>query len=186
MNNNSYNGINFKSASHVYFYTPDGKRIISDKNVKKCERYLVRHLNGAKNIKDRNQNLCDTFKKGDIDYKNKSIVRSVYEYAKDKTHAFVNIVTGRHVEPLNRLGQQIGEIKRLSQNRVGSNYSFESLDAIGRYYKKASQIIKENGIYKDGKRQAFGVIFEPQYKKNGELKDFKYVRSAWFDENKVK
>ena len=78
MNNDSFNGINFKSASHVYFYTPDGKRIISDKNVKKCERYLVRHLNGAKNIKDRNQNLCDTFKKGDIDYKNKSIVRSVY------------------------------------------------------------------------------------------------------------
>lgn len=186
MNNDSFNGINFKSASHVYFYTPDGKRIIFDKNVKKCERYLVRHLNGAKNIKDRNQNLCDTFKKGDIDYKNKSIVRSVYEYAKDKTHAFVNIVTGRHVEPLNRLGQQIGEIKRLSQSRVGSNYSFESLDAIGRYYKKANQIIKENGIYKDGKRQAFGVIFEPQYKKNGELKDFKYVRSAWFDENKVK
>ena len=78
------------------------------------------------------------------------------------------------------------EIKRLSQNRVGSNYSFETLDAIGRYYKKANQIIKENGIYKDGKRQAFGVVFEPQYKKNGELKDFKYVRSAWFDENKVK
>ena len=52
--------------------------------------------------------------------------------------------------------------------------------------KKANQIIKENGIYKDGKRQAFGVVFEPQYKKNGELKDFKYVRSAWFDENKVK
>ena len=50
MNNDSFNGINFKSASHVYFYTPDGKRIISDKNVKKCERYLVRHLNGAKKI----------------------------------------------------------------------------------------------------------------------------------------
>lgn len=185
-NNSSYNCINFKAASHVYFYTPEGKRIISDKNVRKCERYLVRHLNGSKSLKTRNQDLCDTFKKGDIDYKNKSLVRSVYEYTKDKTHYFVNIITGHHVEPLHKLGQQIGEIKRLSKDRVGSPYSIESFDVIGRYYKKANQIIKENGIYKDGKRQAFGVVFEPQYKKNGELKDFKYIRSAWFDENKVK
>ena len=85
---------NFRSATHVYFFTSDGKRIVTDENMRKCERYLVRQLNKAKNLKIRNQELIDTFTYdkrhniGDKDYYNISRVRSVYEYAKDRTKAF--------------------------------------------------------------------------------------------------
>ena len=60
------------------------------------------------------------------------------------------------------------------------------MQAIRQYNNESAKIVRENGIYKDNKRQAFGVLFEPSYKKDGELKELKYVRSAWFDENKVK
>lgn len=186
------NNINFGSATHVYFFTSDGKRIISDKNMKKCERYLVRQLNNAKNLKSKNQELADTFKfdkrqnVGDKDYYNKPIVRSVYEYAKERAKGFVNIITGKDVKPVDDIGKEIGKSKRLAKERTGSTDSFETSYSIKQYNTKAPKYADSKGIYKDGKRQAFGVIFDPLYNKKGELKNFKYNRSGYFDEDFIK
>ncbi len=188
MNNNVNNNLNFGAATHVYFFTPEGQRIVSDANMRKCERYLVRHLNGAKNLKNRNKDLVDTFKYdkkhfvGDKDYSFISKVRSVY----DKTKSYVNIITGKDVKKVNEWGQRIGEAKALSKQRTGSVRSFETYDAIRQYNKNALKYSEEHGIYKDGKRQAFGVIFDPKYNKNGELKGFEYNRSGYFDEEFIK
>ena len=111
MNNNSYSDVNFKSASHVYFYTSDGKRIVDDKNIRKCERYLVRQLNNAKNLKNQNKDLCDTFQKGDKDYKAYSIARSFYEYPKRQFKGIVSIITGKNVADVNIHAKKIGEAK---------------------------------------------------------------------------
>ena len=89
MNNNSSN-VNFGATTHVYFYTDKG-RIISPKNIEKCERYLVRQLNSAKNLKTRNKELVDTFKAGDYEYKIQPQCRSFYERAK----GLVSIITGK-------------------------------------------------------------------------------------------
>lgn len=185
MDNINCSNVNFTSSAHVYFYTKEGKRIVSDQNVRKCERYLVRQLNNAKNLKEKNYDLADTFKRGDVDYQYYPVVRSVYERTKTGVKNFVNIVTGKDVKRVDYYAKEIGKMKRLSRERIGINKSFETSYATDRYFTNAIRIADESGIYKNGKRQAFGVVFEPQYKKNGELKDFKYVRSAWFDENKV-
>lgn len=186
MNNNSSSTINFKSASHVYFYTSDGKRILDDKNVRKCERYLVNQLNNATKLNKVNENLFDTFKKGDKDYQKYSIARSFYEYSKNKAKNIVAIITGNHVTAINYYAKKIGQAKKASGYRKGTLNSYETIQAVKKYNEESTKILNENGIYKDGKRQAFGVIFEPKYQKDGELKELKYVRSAWFDENKVK
>lgn len=179
--NNTNNNLHFTSASRVYFYTTDGKRIVSDKHLRTCERYLIRQLNGAKNLKSRNQELVDTFKCGDKDFSFISRARSVYEKAK----GYVNVITGKDAKTVNEWGSKIGEAKKLSTERTGSKYSFETGDAIRSYNRKALNLVKEKGIYNEGKRQAFGIMFEPVYKKNGEFKEFKYHRSAWFNEEKI-
>lgn len=191
MNNNINSNCNFGAATHVYFFTSDGKRIVSDQNIKKCERYLVRQLNDAKNLKSKNQELVDTFiydKKanvGDKDFWNMRKVRSVYEYAKDRAKGFVNIITGNDTKEVDKLGKEIGKAKHIAKERTGSTSSFETTYAVDRYNKKAPEFADTKGIYKDGKRQAFGVIFEPQYKKNGELKGFEYKRCGYFDEERL-
>lgn len=183
------NNVNFGSATHVYFFTSDGKRIVSDKNIKKCERYLVRQLNNAKNLKSKNQELVDTFKYdkrqeiGDYDYYCQPKVRSVYEYALDRAKGFVNIITGKDTKIVDEWGKQIGKAKHVSKQRTNRTKSFETSYAIKQYNAKATKFADSKGIYKDGKRQAFGVIFDPKYKKSGELKSFEYNRSGYFNED---
>lgn len=189
--NRDINNTNFGSATHVYFYTNNGKRIVQDENIRTCTRYLVRQLNSAKNLKSKNQNLADTFiydaKQGigDTDYKQVRKVRSVYEYAKERIKGYVNIITGKDVATVDEWGKEIGKAKSIAKERTGSTDSFETAYSVDRYSKKATQFADNHGIYKDGKRQAFGVIFEPQYKKNGDLKGFEYVRSGYFNEDLI-
>ena len=190
MNNN--NNVHFGSATHVYFFTSEGQRILSDKNMRTCERYLVRQLNGAKNLKSRNQELVDTFKYdkkreiGDYDYYCYPKVRSVYEVAKERAKGYVNIITGKHTQDVDKWGKEIGKAKKISIERSGSKKSFETSEAVRVYNQKAPQFADDHGIYKDGKRQAFGVIFDTKYNKKGELKGFEYNRSGYFDEDFLK
>ena len=55
---------NFNGSYRMYFYTPDGKRIVSDENMKKCLHYVEAHLNNSKRVKERNMDLVDTFQFG--------------------------------------------------------------------------------------------------------------------------
>ena len=87
---------------------------------------------------------------------------------------------------MDSLGKEIGKAKRFSKEVTGSTRSFETKYATDLYNLRGSNLVKNNGIYKNGERQAFGICFEPVLNKKGELKDFKYVRSAWFNESKVK
>ncbi|MGN1153159.1 MAG: hypothetical protein ACI4S3_03950 [Candidatus Gastranaerophilaceae bacterium] len=185
------NTTNFGSATHVYFFTKEGRRIVSDKNVRTCTRYLVRQLNGAKNLKSRNTNLVDTFtydakqQVGDTDYRNLPKVRSVYEYINNKFTGYINIITGKDVKTVDKFGSEIGKAKHIAKERTGSTKSFETTYSIDKYNRNSTKLAQETGIYKDGKRQAFAVVFDPTFKKNGDHKGFEYVRSFYFDESKL-
>ena len=195
----SQNSTNFKASYHTYFYTNDGKRIVSDKNMKKCLHYVEAHLNNSKRVKVHNQDLIDTMKfgqkmpdgtrrGGDRDYYYNPKIRAVFDKTKKKFQGFVNIVTGKDVERVNTdYGKPIGVAKRISRERTGSVRSFETSDAIRRYTQNAPSFAESKAVYKDGKRQAFGVCFTPVYnKKTGEVKDFKYHHSGFFDEDSVR
>ena len=63
----------FNSSYKMYFYTNDGRRIVSDENMKKCLHYVEAHLNNSKRVKKRNMDLVDTFKYGQIDATGKRV-----------------------------------------------------------------------------------------------------------------
>ena len=58
------NAPNFGASYHTYFYTTDGRRIVSEQNMKKCLHYVESHLNGSKRVKNYNHDLIDTMKFG--------------------------------------------------------------------------------------------------------------------------
>ena len=192
------NSINFGAGYHVYFYTTDGKRIVSDANMKKCIHYMEAHLNGSKRVKTPNTDLIDTFKfgqvdkstgkriGGDYDYWNISKIRTVIDNTKDKVQGFMNIVTGKDVNVVNeRYGKAIGKAKNVSIRRAGTTATFETRDAVGRYVENAPQYAEKKAVYKDGERRAFGIAFTPIYNKKGNLKGFEYHHSGFFNESAV-
>lgn len=183
----------FNGSYRMYFYTPDGKRIVSDKNMKKCLHYVEAHLNNSKRVKERNMDLVDTFKfgqstkdggriGGDTDYCYHPKIRAVFKRIKERKDGFVRIVTGKDVEVVNdNYGKAIGIAKREGIERTGSTKTFETSHAVGRYYDNAVN-------YADNKNtsgRAFGVAFTPLYKKNGEIKGFEYHHAGYFNESKI-
>lgn len=193
------NAPNFGASYHTYFYTTDGRRIVSEQNMKKCLHYVESHLNGSKRVKNYNHDLIDTMKfgqklpdgtrrGGDADYLYISKIRAVFDKTKKNVQGFVNIVTGKDVDLVNeKFGKPIGRAIRESKEKTGFMRSFETKDALNRYSKLAPKFAESKAVYKDGERQAFGICFTPVYnKKTGELKEFKYHHSGFFDESKVK
>lgn len=196
--NANNNSTNFKAGYHMYFYTDKGERIITDKNMKKCLHYVEAHLNGSKRVKVRNQELIDTMKfgqrgkdgeriGGDADYRACPIIRSVIDKTAGKVQGFINVVTGRDVDVIaKRYGEDMGRNKHISLVRTGSTKSFETSHSVNRYIEKAPDYAESRGVYKNGERQAFGVMFKPILNKKGEVKSFEYVRAGFFDESKIK
>lgn len=191
---------NFGAGYHVYFYTDKGERIISDANMKKCLHYMEAHLNGSKRVKSRNQDLVDTFRfgkkvsgeytGGDKDYYNISRIRSVIDKTKDKVQGFINIVTGSDVKIVEeKYGKDIGKAKSVSLKRAGTTNTFETKTAVNKYIDNAPDYAETKAVYKNGERQAFGIAFTPVYYSKGahkgEVKEFVYHHSGFFDESKV-
>ena len=200
MDRGKINNVNFGSGVHVYFYTPNGKRILSDANMKKCIHYMEAHLNGSKRVKNRNQDLVDTFMfgqkgkdgkytGGDKDYYNLQHIRTVLDNTTDKIQGFINVATGKDSKYISeKFGKPVGKAKGLSKrrNENGSVDSFETDFAVKNYVEKAPKHAELNPIMKDGKRRAFGMIINPtKVDKNGNIQKFEYVRSGYFDEEVV-
>ena len=192
------NSTNFKANYHMYFYTTEGKRIVSDENMKKCLHYVEAHLNNAKRVQGkRNMHLVDTFRfgqmgkdgqriGGDRDYYYNNKIRSVIDNTVGKVQGFMNVVTGGDVDVIaQKFGKRIGTAKSESLRRIGSTKSFEASHAVSRYVDSAPAYAESRAVYRNGKRVAFGVMFEPVYNKKGEVKRFDYVRSGFFNEEKA-
>lgn len=185
---------NFSGSYRMYFYTSDGKRIVSDDNMKKCLHYVEAHLNNSKRIKERNMDLVDTFTGGqvnkqtgrrvggDVDYYHNPKIRAVFKRLQERKDGFVRILTGKDVDVVNdNYGKAIGIAKREGLERAGSTKTFESSYAANKYYDNATDYADRINT---GDR-AFGVAFTPIYKKNGDLKGFEYHHSGYFNESTV-
>lgn len=185
---------NFNGSYRMYFYTPDGKRIVSDENMKKCLHYVQAHLNNSKRVKQRNMDLVDTFRAGqrdvtgrriggDVDYAYNPRIRAVFKRIKERTEGFVRIVTGKDADYVDEnFGKAIGIAKREGLDRIGSTRTFESSYAANRYFDGAVGFAERRNTGE----KAFGVAFTPIYKKNGELKGFEYHHAGYFNEAKVR
>lgn len=184
---------NFNGSYRMYFYTPDGKRIVSDENMKKCLHYVEAHLNNSKRVKQRNMDLVDTFRLGqknvtgqriggDRDYCYNPRIRAVFKRIKERTEGFIRIVTGKDADFVDEnFGKAIGKAKRQGLERTGSTKTFETSYATNRYYDNAVDFAER----RNSGEKAFGVAFTPIYKKNGDLKGFEYHHAGYFNEAKV-
>jgi len=182
--NQSFNG-----SYKMYFYTNDGKRIVSDENMKKCLHYVEAHLNDSKRVKKRNMDLVDTFRYGqvdktgkrvggDVDYFNMPKIRAVFKKAKNNCEGFIRVVTGKDAKYIDdNYGKAIGKAKRESRERIGYPYSYETSRVLDNYYQKSIELAD-----KKCSDRVFGVAFTPKYKKNGEIKGFEYFKSGFFKE----
>lgn len=183
---------NFNGSYRMYFYTPDGKRIVSDENMKKCLHYVEAHLNNSRRVKNRNMELVDTFKfgqtlngqriGGDRDYCYNPRIRAVFKKIKERTDGFVRIVTGKDADFVDEnFGKAIGRAKREGLERIGSTRTFETSYATNRYFDKSVEFADR----KNTGERAFGVAFTPIYKKNGDIKGFEYHHAGYFNEAKI-
>lgn len=191
---------NFTSSYRVFFYTPNGERILSEQNMKKCLHYMEAHLNGSKRVKTPNQELISNMKygqkvkdgqekvfTGDIDYRNNPRIRSFFVKEKGENNGYVTILTGDDVEAVaENYGKNIGKAKKISKEYTGTVHSFETSYAVNQYKKNVPDYAEIRSVKKDDRRVAFGICFTPIYKRNGELKNFEYHHSGFFFEDKVK
>lgn len=170
----------FKAYVPVTYYAKnpaDGKycRVMKPENVKKCQSFVVRNLNGtAKNMK--NEQFVDFYSKFDSDYSKRPEVRTVYDY--DKARAF--IITGNDVDAISNFAKPIGIAKGESIDRTGHSSSLETHLAAKDYFSQVKYFLRNScKQVKDpnGNKLALRMYYDPQYKKDGTLKGFKFVNA---------
>ncbi len=183
----SYNTKAFGASFPIYYYAKDkaGKvyRVMKPENIKKCNSYIIRNLTGS--IKNKNNNLIETFKNFDSEYKLSGKIRSVY----DKAEALVYMVTGKKdCEFIKKLGQELGEIKSESIRRTKTTKTFEVVEAAKSFFKKSISYVRRADVRKKnqkGEKMVIHAVFDAEYKKNGDVKGFKYSDIAILKENEV-
>ncbi len=166
----------FGASIPVYYYAKDkaGKvwRIMKPENIKKCNSYIIRNLTGS--IKKKNDGLISLFKRFDSEYKTSGKIRSVY----DNEKSTVYLVTGKKdCDIIREMGEKLGKTKSESIHRTNTTKTFEVIEAAKQFFKNALQYVKRNDIKKktnNGTPLSAHIIFDAVYKKNGEIKGFKY------------
>ncbi len=170
------NSPNFGASIPVYYYAKDkaGKvwRVMKPENIKKCNSYIIRNLTGS--LKNKNESLINLFKRFDSEYKLSGKVRSVY----DNAQAIVYLVTGKKdCNAIKELGQKLGEVKSESLSRTKTTKTFEVMEAAKQFFRKSLNYVKRPDIKKktnDGNPLSMHITFDAEYKRNGDVKGFKF------------
>ncbi len=179
------NPISFKGYVPVKFYARNPKngkfsRVIRHENLRKCQSFVVRNLNGtAKN--QRNQEFIDYYKKYDSDYRNIPYVTSVYDETKDKDPV-IYMITGKDVDTAKQLAKPVGRAKGDSVTKLGHSKSFEARLESNYYFNNIKAFIKRQCRRlktSDNQNLTLNVFFNPIYNKKQELKGFEYVTAQF-------
>lgn len=185
--NCSYRNPSFGASFPIYYYAKDkaGKvyRVMKPENIKKCNSYIIRNLTGS--IKEQNNKIIEIFRNFDCEYKISGAVRSVY----DKAQSLVYLVTGKKdCEAIKRMGQVLGEIKKESIIRTKTTKTFEVVEAAKNFFRKSISYVRRPDIRKktkDGKNMVVHAVFDAEYKKNGDVKGFKFSDIRILKEDEV-
>lgn len=185
--NCSYRNPSFGASFPIYYYAKDkaGKvyRVMKPENIKKCNSYIIRNLTGS--IKEQNNKIIEIFRNFDCEYKISGAVRSVY----DKAQSLVYLVTGKKdCEAIKRMGQVLGAIKKESKIRTKTTKTFEVVEAAKNFFRKSISYVRRPDIRKktkDGKNMVVHAVFDAEYKKNGEVKGFKFSDIRILKEDEV-
>lgn len=183
MHLNPLYNISFKSYIPIVFYAKNPEngsysRITSRENIRKCQSFVVRNLNGtAKSIK--NQKFVEFYKSHDKDYAQIPKVHSVY----DNKNPVVYMVTGKDTDIVESLAKDVGKTKSKSIEIIGNSKSFESKNAARSYFSTINKFLKntcKRVKSKDGHNLSLVMYFKPSYgKKSGKFNGFEFFNAQF-------
>ncbi len=184
------NPVSFKGYVPVKFYAKNpanGKysRVIKHENLRKCQGFVVRNLNGTAKA-NRNNEFVDFYRSHDKDYREYPFVMSVYDEEKAR-EPIVYMITGNDADRAKELAKPVGIAKGESIERIGNSKSFEARYAAKNYFQNMKYFLKNScRRLKNENREdlTLRVFFDPEYtKKEQKLKGFKYVGCDFVAEN---
>ncbi len=183
---NSLSNLSFKGYIPIKFFaknieTGNYNRIIDKENIRKCQSFVVRNLNGtAKNLK--NEKFVEFYKSYDKDYAAMPRVHSVY----DNKKPVVYMVTGKDVDIIDKFAKPVGKAKRKSMETIGHVNSFESCYAARSYFSNVNLFLKNNCKRiknKDGQNLSLIMYFNPIYtKRDKKLTGFEYKNAQFINQ----
>ena len=189
------NNISFKGCIPVEFYVkhPITKKYIpmtKDKNIKKCQNFVVRNLNKTLSEKNQNDIFINAYKAIDPDYAKTPIVRSYFDKyeprpktAHEPAPRCVWLFTGKDVDSINKIGKELGKEKSDFFEATGKKEGAEINQAKRRFRAGINDLIhKICPRVNDGKGNPYvmRILFTPEYDKKGMLKKFNF-QDVFFD-----
>ena len=179
--------LNFNGYIPVRYYERENSkdksaRIISQENIKKCQGYVVRNLNGT--LKDINQDFVELYGMHDKDYRKYPHVRSYYPLNSPVAY----LVTGYDVNEMDRLAKPVGIAKGEAKYYTGSSRSYESRSAARAFFKDAKSFLQHscNRVKsEDGENYVLNILVKPVYNKKNELKKFEFQEAKFTKETKA-
>lgn len=174
--------ISFKGYVPIKFYAKNpanGKysRVIKHENLRKCQGFVVRNLNGTAKA-NRNESFIEFYKKHDKDYRKCPVVMSMYDERRESAPV-IYMITGNDTEEAKQLAKPIGIAKSESLEHLGNTKSFEAKSAAKIYFDNMKYFLNKCcKRLKNEKNEelTLRVFFEPEYTvKTHRLKGFKYT-----------
>lgn len=167
-----------KNAQTTLFEEDDPpSRVIGKTNLRKCNGYIVRNLNGTEK-KHPAPGLVKYIKKYDRDYRECPQVHSVYDYA----NSIVYLVTGRDVDTINQMAKPVGIAKGHSMDVLGHSKSFDAKCAAENFVNRTYDFLKRHCRQvknKKGERLQLHVYYEPKYTKKGNFDKFEFQHAIF-------
>ena len=175
------NNINFQGYIPVRYYAKEqgqekAHRITSKENIKKCQGYIVRNLNGT--LKEQNKDFINFYRAQDGDYQKYPTVRSYY--ADNNLDVF--LITGHDADKVGEMAKPIGIARSEAKYRTGKANSYESRNASKNFFSNVESYLQgycKRVKGKNGEKLVLNVLFEPIYNKNNEFKKFKYLEAKF-------
>ena len=192
--------ISFKGYIPVEYYakhpiTNKYVPVIKDKNVKRCQNFVVRNLNGTLLEKSKNQAFINAYKAVDKDYQKTPAVRSFYDkFAPTPQNAFCEIpyysylFTGSDVDKIDKIGKDLGKEKSDIFEATGEKDNPAIRQAKLRYSENIRTLLNRvcSRVQDDkGNNLVLRVFFKPKYDTKGNLKKFEYQDMFFYPEAKI-
>lgn len=178
----SVSPVSFKSYVPVYHkkfnpQTGEYDLITDQKEIRKCQRFVVSNLNHSKNGK-KDATFVKMFSGKDPDYRYLNVVQSVYD---DKLPV-VHMATGKDVDIIKNYAKNVGRAKSDALYAYGTTKTSETSRVTTDYFKTAKRYLftKARRLKSPaGDKQGLAVYFKPIYKRNGEQKDLIFEKAEF-------
>lgn len=187
--------ISFKGCIPVVFYAkhPITKRyvpIVKEQNIKKCQYFVVRNLNGTMKGENKSDVFVNAYKSIDPDYAKVPTVRSFCDKyaqmpmnAKEPAPRSIYLFTGSDADKAKEIGETLIKEKADIFEATGKKDNYAIRQAKKRYgfgIKKLLNKICPRVGDGNGNPYVMRVLFTPEFNKKGMLKNFKF-QDVFFD-----